>query len=208
MPGGFDSYLFRHANLKHPPLDSLQRAKTLRLVLRLKEPARAVIFWINAEHFVLGLYFNAAWVSLYNLRISLIPAVQTMAIWTFLLFACLAVLLMATAFLPLFDVNFLIHRMSVANESVQTNYLAIRSATFASLAFFVVNFLRHKRPLSSVAPMLAFCNFLVFFGAALMIKRADFEVLPWFFLSLIAVLSIFLFRENKAQASTIFRDSW
>jgi hypothetical protein len=131
-----------------------------------------------------------------------------MAIWTFLLFACLAVLLIATAFLPLFDVNFLIHRMSVTSESVETSYLAIRSATFASLAFFVVNFLRHKRPLSAVAPMLAFCNFLVFFGVALMVKRAQYELMPWVVLIIIAALSVFLHRENKAQNSVIFRDSW
>ena len=74
--------------------------------------------------------------------------------------------------------------------------------------FFTINFLRKKRPLSAVAPMLAFCNFLVFFGAVLMIKRAQFELLPWVVLCMIAALSVFLHRENKAQNNVIFRDSW
>jgi hypothetical protein len=56
--------------------------------------------------------------------------------------------------------------------------------------------------------MLAFCNFLVFFGAVLMIKRAQFELLPWVVLCMIAALSVFLHRENKAQNNVIFRDSW
>ena len=112
------------------------------------------------------------------------------------------------SFLAPFRRKLLIHRMSVTSESVETSYLAIRSATFASLAFFVVNFLRHKRPLSAVAPMLAFCNFLVFFGAALMVKRAQFELMSWVVLIMIAALSVFLHRENKAQNSVISRDSW
>ena len=85
-----------------------------------------------------------------------------MRIGTILIFSILAALLSATAFMPLLDVNFLIYDISITDEPVSTNFLAIRSATFASLAFFIVNFLRHKRPLSSVAPLLAFCNFLVF----------------------------------------------
>lgn len=127
---------------------------------------------------------------------------------TILIFSILAAVLSATAFMPLLDVNFLIYDISITDEPVSTNFLAIRSATFASLAFFIVNFLRHKRPLSSVAPLLAFCNFLIFFGAALMIKRAEFEVMPWLVLCLCAALSVFLYRENKAQIGVIFNDSW
>ena len=131
-----------------------------------------------------------------------------MRIWTYLIFGSLIVVLASAAFLPLLDINLLIHEMSVANEPVDTHFLAIRSATFASLVFFTINFLRNKRPLSAVAPMLAFCNFLVFFGAVLMIKRAQFELLPWVVLCMIAALSVFLHRENKAQNNVIFRDSW
>jgi hypothetical protein len=131
-----------------------------------------------------------------------------MRIGATLLFFSLFILLTTAAFLPLLDINLLLHNMSVTSEPVETHYLAIRSATFASLAFFTVNFLRYKRPLSAVAPMLSFCNFLVFFGAALMVKRAQFEVIPWVVLCLIVALSVFLYRENKAQTSVIFKDSW
>ena len=89
-----------------------------------------------------------------------------MRIWTYLIFGSLIVVLASAAFLPLLDVNLLIHEMSVTNEPVDTHFLAIRSATFASLVFFTINFLRNKRPLSAVAPMLAFCNFLVFLVAS------------------------------------------
>ena len=70
-----------------------------------------------------------------------------MRIGTKLIFYILVALLGTTAFLPLLDVNLLIHRMSITDEPVGTHFLAIRSATFASLAFFIINFLRHKRPL-------------------------------------------------------------
>ena len=120
----------------------------------------------------------------------------------------LALALAATATAPLFGLNPLIYSISLTDEPVATNFLVIRCATFATLAFFSVNFLRRKRPLSSVAPMLVFCNFTVFFGAVLMIQRSQYDVLPWAVLVMIAGVALVLFRENRAQNSVIFRDSW
>lgn len=120
----------------------------------------------------------------------------------------LALALAVTAIAPLFGLNLLIYSISLTDEPVATNFLVIRCATFATLAFFSVNFLRRKRPLSSVAPMLVFCNFTVFFGAVLMIQRSQYDVLPWAVLVMIAGVALFLFRENRAQNSVIFRDSW
>lgn len=120
----------------------------------------------------------------------------------------LALALAVTAIAPLFGLNLLIYSISLRDEPVATNFLVIRCATFATLAFFSVNFLRRKRPLSSVAPMLVFCNFTVFFGAVLMIQRSQYDVLPWAVLVMIAGVALFLFRENRAQNSVIFRDSW
>lgn len=130
-----------------------------------------------------------------------------MRIWTYLIFGSLIVVLASAAFLPLLDVNLLIHEMSVTNEPVDTHFLAIRSATFASLVFYYQLFAEQTPSIRSWtnAP---FCNFLVFFGAVLMIKRAQFELLPWVVLCMIAALSVFLHRENKAQNNVIFRDSW
>jgi uncharacterized membrane protein YfcA len=105
-------------------------------------------------------------------------------------------------------VNALIYNMSLTDEPVATNFLVIRSATFATLAFFSVNFLRRKRPLSSVAPMLVFCNFTVLFGSVLMIQRSQYDVIPWLALAMIAGVAYFLFRENRAETSVIFRDGW
>ena len=131
-----------------------------------------------------------------------------MGIGTIIVFSSLVVILTTTALTPLLGINLQVYDLSISDEAVATNFLAIRSATFASLAFFIVNYLRNKRPLSSVAPLLAFCNFLVFFGAAIMVKRAQFEAIPWLVLCLCVALSVFLYRENKAQIGVIFRDSW
>ena len=125
------------------------------------------------------------------------------------LFVCgLALALGLTACAPLVGINVLLYNMSLTNEPVATNFLVIRCATFATLAFFSMNFLRRKRPLSSVAPMLVFCNFTVFFGAVIMIQRAQYDVLPWVVLTMIGGLAFFLYRENRAENSVIFRDSW
>ena len=120
----------------------------------------------------------------------------------------LALALGLTACPPLVGINVLLYNMSLTNEPVATNFLVIRCATFATLAFFSVNFLRRKRPLSSVAPMLVFCNFTVFFGAVIMIQRAQYDVLSWVVLTMIGGLAFFLYRENRAENSVIFRDSW
>ena len=120
----------------------------------------------------------------------------------------LALALGLTACAPLVGINVLLYNMSLTNEPVATNFLVIRCATFATLAFFSVNFLGRKRPLSSVAPMLVFCNFTVFFGAVIMIQRAQYDVLPWVVLTMIGGLAFFLYRENRAENSVIFRDSW
>ena len=120
----------------------------------------------------------------------------------------LALALGLTACAPLVGINVLLYNMSLTNEPVATNFLVIRCATFATLAFFSVNFLRRKRPLSSVAPMLVFCNFTVFFGAVIMIQRAQYDVLPWVVLTMIGGLAFFFYRENRAENSVIFRDSW
>ena len=120
----------------------------------------------------------------------------------------LALALAVPAFAPLFGVNALIYNMSLTDEPVATNFLVIRSATFATLAFFSVNFLRRKRPLSSVAPMLVFCNFTVLFGSVLMIQRSQYDVIPWLTLAMIVGVAYFLFRENRAENSVIFRDGW
>lgn len=131
-----------------------------------------------------------------------------MNLGTRLFIGSLALALAVTAFAPLFGVNPLIYSMSVADEPVATNFLVVRCATFATLAFFSVNFLRRKRPLSSVAPMLVFCNFTVFFGSVLMFQRSEFEVSAWAALVLIVCVSVFLYRENRAQNKVIFRDGW
>ena len=88
--------------------------------------------------------------------------------------------------------------------------LVVRSSSFATLAFFGVNYLRRKRPLSSVEPLLVYSVCVVFFGSwAMFVSGAAYSWTELCTLGLVLVLSIFLFRENKAESKTIFKgDDW
>ena len=88
--------------------------------------------------------------------------------------------------------------------------LVVRSSTFATLAFFGANYLRRKRPLSSVEPLLVFSVCIVFFGSFTMfVGDASYGWTELCTLGLVLVLSVFFFRENKAESKTIFKgDDW
>ena len=75
--------------------------------------------------------------------------------------------LTVSAILPLFGYNITLAAMAFEtfNPEPESYYLCvIHSAAFMMLAFFGLNYLRRRRPLSSVAPLLVFNNFLILFG--------------------------------------------
>lgn len=118
----------------------------------------------------------------------------------------------AMAALPLFGLDLiLIGKGELVEASVDDSNLhlfMVRSAAFATFASFILNYLRRRRPLSSVAPLLYFCNWALIFAP---VYIATYSSLQWkqvVFLLLTAALSLILFRENAREAKTIFVNEW
>ena len=67
-----------------------------------------------------------------------------------------------------FDVFHLLLLLSTFLELENTNFnyvrlLVLKSATLTTMALFIINYSRHKRPLSAIAPVVVICYSLVFF---------------------------------------------
>ena len=80
-----------------------------------------------------GLRLTVLWASPVGLK----KKRASMGIGTIIVFSSLVVVLTTTALTPLLGVTLQIHDLSITDEAVATNFLAIRSATFASLAFLL-----------------------------------------------------------------------
>ena len=117
-----------------------------------------------------------------------------------------------TAVMPFLGYHFSLYELRIVKtEEIPlglTNLFVIRSACFAALAFFGTQYLRRKRPASSLEPILVFCVFVVVFGLVFVIlqQRTDWE--SWISLGLIVILNVLLYLENQAATKTIFRDHW
>ena len=114
--------------------------------------------------------------------------------------------------LPFFGVNFVLLRGAVFEpfliDESNTYLHIIRSSTFASMAFFGVNYLRRKRPLSSVAPLLVFVCFLVIYAPVYLFIRGDSQWWEWATFAFMIALAVIFFRENQAEAKKIFLSAW
>ena len=120
---------------------------------------------------------------------------------------------MSTAsLLPFFGINFVIFRGAVFEpiliDASNTYLHSIRSSTFASMAFFEVNYLRRKRPLSSVAPLLVFVCFLVIYAPVYLFIRGNSQWWEWATFAFMIALAAIFFRENQAEAKKIFLSDW
>ena len=135
------------------------------------------------------------------------------------LIALIATLLTFVAIMPLFGYDLVIHKLALLPTdryaSDVTHLVLTRSAAFGTLAFFSINFLRRKRPWSSVAPMLVFCNFFLLFGLIMVVQgtlfsdaEAENDWRLWGLLGLIGLLSTVLYLENRAESNRIFKDRW
>ena len=124
----------------------------------------------------------------------------------------LVLVLFVTAVMPLLGYHFSLYELRIVKtEEIPlglTHLFVVRSACFAALAFFGTQYLRRKRPASSLEPILVLCVFVVVFGLAFMIlqERTNWE--SWISLGLIVILSVLLYRGNQAETKTIFRDHW
>ena len=114
--------------------------------------------------------------------------------------------------LPFFGINFVLFRGATVEPIILTDentYLhVVRSAAFASMARFGINFLRNKRPLSAVAPLLVFASFLCIYAPLYLFTRGNSYWWEWASFAFMIVLVVVLFRENKAEAKKIFLNDW
>ena len=129
------------------------------------------------------------------------------------LIGLIALVLLLMAVLPLFGFNLILVQGPGALEpfdaSSEPIYLFIgRSAGLATAAFFAINFLRHRRPLTAAAPLLVYANFTLFFGVAYLIQTASFQLINLWPAPLLIGLSVFLHRQNQRESAKIFTRDW
>ena len=82
----------------------------------------------------------------------------------------LTLLMLSMACLPIFGLDLVLFgRVELVAANVDDSNIhlfMVRSASFATFATFALNFLRRRRPLSSVAPLLFFCSWTLIFQPA------------------------------------------
>ena len=124
----------------------------------------------------------------------------------------LSVLMTLMALLPLFGMDLVIMQggklrtAQIDNANLHLNM--VRSAAFTTFANFSVNYLRRRRPLSSVAPLLYFCVWALLFAPAYILVYSDFQIKDVAFLLFILLITAVLYRENQKESKTIFVDEW
>ena len=126
--------------------------------------------------------------------------------------SALIVLMFSMALLPLFGLDLVLFgqvELSAANvDDANLHLFMVRSAAFATFAIFALNFLRRRRPLSSVAPLLYFCSWALIFQPAYVYVYSAFNLKHLTFYLFTLALVLILFRENKNEAKTIFVNEW
>ena len=125
----------------------------------------------------------------------------------------IALILILMAVLPLWGFNLILvlgpFALQPFDLSTEPVYLFVsRSAGLATAAFFAINFLRHRRPLTSVAPLLVYANFTILFGIAYLLQTSSFELIQLWPAPILIALSVFLFKQNRRESAKIFSKDW
>ena len=125
----------------------------------------------------------------------------------------IALVLMLMAVLPIVGFNLILVMGPFALEpfdpSTELVYLFVaRSAGLATAAFFAINFLRHRRPLTSAAPLLVYANFTKLFGVAYLLMTPGFQLIQLWPVPILIALSVFLFKQNQRESAKIFTKDW
>ena len=124
----------------------------------------------------------------------------------------LAIFMTVMATLPLFGWDFVLigkgelHRAEIDDSNL--HLFMVRSSAFATFATFTMNYLRRRRPLSSVAPLLYFCVWALVFAPAYIYRHSFFQWKQVAFLMFTLTLAVMLYRENEREAKTIFVNDW
>ena len=125
----------------------------------------------------------------------------------------IAMILLLVALLPLFGFNLILVQGPAVVQPFEASsepiYLFVgRSAGLATAAFFAINFLRHRRPLTAAAPLLVYANFTLFFGVAFLLQTSSFQLIQLWPAPLLIALSVFLFKQNQRESTKIFSKDW
>lgn len=130
-----------------------------------------------------------------------------------ILLGFIALVLMLMAVLPLLGFNLILVMGPFALEPfdplTEPVYLFVaRSAGLATAAFFAINFLRHRRPLTSAAPLLVYANFTIIFGVVYLLMTPGFQLFQLWPAPILIALSVFLFKQNQRESAKIFTKDW
>ena len=130
-----------------------------------------------------------------------------------ILLGFIALVLMLMAVLPLLGFNLILVMGPFALEPfdplTEPVYLFVaRSAGLATAAFFAISFLRHRRPLTSAAPLLVYANFTIIFGVVYLLMTPGFQLFQLWPAPILIALSVFLFKQNQRESAKIFTKDW
>ena len=122
------------------------------------------------------------------------------------------------AFIPLFDITFSfpffyfqvhLEPMTEDQTMIILRLQIVRAASFMTMAYFIFKYLRNRKPLSSVVPVLVFTNFLILFSVAYTVRSEHvWSWKEWSVFGFLLILSWVLFRENRSEATKIFSRDW
>ena len=145
-------------------------------------------------------------------QIKIIGLLRKMSIFRGII-ALLGLYLLIASILPLFGWQLLIYgpfKLEAFDPEVGSALFLVitKSASFMTLGFFALNYLQHRKPLSSVAPLLVYSNFTIIFGAIFLTQSDNTQWSHWALVFLLIGISVILFQENKQEGKKIFRNDW
>ena len=123
--------------------------------------------------------------------------------------AVLLVWMVPSAWMPLFGYMYEVPYTIIVIDVEAANWRvhSIRSAAFMTVAYFIVSYFRHQRPLSSVLPVLVFSYWLFVFRVATLVIYSQ-PWTEWILVFAFIVLNIVLTIEHVRDSNRIFKDSW
>jgi len=123
--------------------------------------------------------------------------------------AVLLVWMVPSAWMPLFGYMYEVPYTIIVIDIEAANWRvhSIRSAAFMTVAYFIVSYFRHQRPLSSVLPVLVFSYWLFVFRVATLVIYSQ-PWTEWILVFAFVVLNIVLTIEHMRDSNRIFKDSW
>ena len=123
--------------------------------------------------------------------------------------AVLLVWMVPSAWMPLFGYMYEVPYTIIVIDVEAANWRvhSIRSAAFMTVAYFIVSYFRHQRPLSSVLPVLVFSYWLFVFRVATLVIYPQ-PWTEWILVVAFIVLNLVLTIEHMRDSNRIFKDSW